>query len=242
MDGGDAAPSGTLPGAGSSRYRPGCGSVAAARPEIDPMIVLHGYTGSGNCYKPALAMRQLGIAYRWREVDILNGESRTPAFLALNANGRIPLLEPEPGRYLAESNAMLCWLAEGTALLPADRWARAKVLEWLFFEQYSHEPYIATVRYWVAIERTAAANRARIAERMPRGHAALGVMESRLAKSPFLSDAGYTVADIALYAYTHVAGEGGYDLTDYPALRAWLARVAAQPGHVTMSAAATDSA
>ncbi|WP_293395104.1 glutathione S-transferase family protein [Nevskia sp.] len=202
------------------------------------MMTLHGYTGSGNCYKPALAMRQLGIAYQWREVDILKGESRTPAFLAKNANGRIPLLEPEPGRYLAESNAMLCWLAEGTPLLPGDRWARAKVLEWLFFEQYSHEPYIATIRYWVAIEKSAEANQARIAERMPRGYAALGVMETQLAKTPYLAGEQYTIADIALYAYTHVADEGGFDLADYPAVRAWLARIKATPGFVTMAAAA----
>ena len=202
------------------------------------MMTLHGYTGSGNCYKPALAMRQLGIAYQWREVDILKGESRTPAFLAKNANGRIPLLEPEPGRYLAESNAMLCWLAEGTPLLPGDRWARAKVLEWLFFEQYSHEPYIATIRYWVAIEKSAEANQARIAERMPRGYAALGVMETQLAKTPYLAGEHYTIADIALYAYTHVADEGGFDLADYPAVRAWLARIKATPGFVTMAAAA----
>ncbi|WP_428381245.1 glutathione S-transferase family protein [Nevskia ramosa] len=202
------------------------------------MITLYGYTGSGNCYKPALAMRQLGIAYQWREIDILKGESRTPAFLAKNANGRIPLLEPEPGRYLAESNAMLCWLAEGTPLLPEDRWARAKVLEWLFFEQYSHEPYIATVRYWVAIEKSAEANQARIAERMPRGYAALGVMETQLAKTPYLAGENYTVADIALYAYTHVADEGGFDLAGYPAVRAWLDRITATPGFVTMAASA----
>ncbi|WP_022976696.1 glutathione S-transferase family protein [Nevskia ramosa] len=202
------------------------------------MITLYGYTGSGNCYKPALAMRQLGIAYEWREVDILKGESRTPAFLAKNANGRIPLLEPEPGRYLAESNAMLCWLAEGTPLLPENRWARAKVLEWLFFEQYSHEPYIATVRYWVAIEKSAEANQARIAERMPRGYAALGVMETQLAKTPYLAGENYTVADIALYAYTHVADEGGFDLAGYPAVRAWLDRITATPGFVTMAASA----
>ncbi|WP_293368480.1 glutathione S-transferase family protein [Nevskia sp.] len=202
------------------------------------MIVLHGYTGSGNCYKPALAMTQLGIAYQWREVDILKGESRTPAFLAKNANGRIPLLEVKPGRYLAESNAMLCFLAEGSALLPADRWARAKVLEWLFFEQYSHEPFIATIRYWVAIQKSAEANAAKIVDMRPKGYAALGVMETQLLKTPFLAGEVYTIADIALYAYTHVADEGGFDLTAYPALRGWLARVAAQPGHVTMHDAA----
>jgi len=210
----------------------------ATPPRTRAMIVLHGYTGSGNCYKPALLMRQLGIPYQWREVDILNGESRTPAFLAKNANGRIPLLEVEPGRYLAESNAMLCYLAEGSALLPADRWARAKVFEWLFFEQYSHEPFIATVRFWVAIQKSAETNAAKIAEMRPKGYAALGVMEAQLAKTAFLTGAAYTIADIALYAYTHVADEGGFDLAGFPAVRDWLARVAAQPGHRTMAAAA----
>jgi len=202
------------------------------------MIVLHGYTGSGNCYKPALAMCQLGVDYQWREVDILKGESRTPAFLAKNANGRIPLLEVEPGRYLAESNAMLVYLAEGSALLPADRWARAKVFEWLFFEQYSHEPFIATIRFWVAIQKSADAQAAKIAEMRPKGYAALGVMEAQLARTPFLAGDGYTVADIALYAYTHVADEGGFDLAAFPAVRGWLARIATLPGHVTMAEAA----
>lgn len=204
------------------------------------MIVLYGFTGSGNCYKPALAMRQLGIPYQWREVDILKGESRTPEFLSRNANGRIPLLEPEPGRYLAESNAMLCFLAEGSALMPADRWARAKVLEWLFFEQYSHEPFIATIRFWVAIQKSAEANAAKIADLRPKGYAAMGVMEAQLGKTPYLAGDTYTIADIALYAYTHVADEGGFDLAGYPAVRAWLARVAARPGHVTMADAAID--
>lgn len=199
------------------------------------MIVLHGYTGSGNCYKPALAMRQLGVDYQWREVDILKGDSRTPAFLAKNANGRIPLLEVEPGRYLAESNAMLVYLAEGSALLPADRWARAKVFEWLFFEQYSHEPFIATIRFWVAIQKSADAQAAKIAEMRPKGYAALGVMEAQLARTPFLAGDRYTIADIALYAYSHVADEGGFDLAAFPAVSSWLARVAALPGHVTMA-------
>ncbi|MCX7070684.1 MAG: glutathione S-transferase family protein [Gammaproteobacteria bacterium] len=202
------------------------------------MIVLHGYTGSGNCYKPALAMRQLGVDYQWREVDILKGESRTPAFLAKNANGRIPLLEVEPGRYLAESNAMLVYLAEDSALLPADRWARAKVFEWLFFEQYSHEPFIATIRFWVAIQKSADAQAAKIAEMRPKGYAALGVMEAQLARTPFLAGDRYTIADIALYAYSHVADEGGFDLAAFPAVSGWLARVAALPGHVTMAEAA----
>lgn len=199
------------------------------------MYTLHGMTGSGNCYKPALLMSQLGIDFRWVEVDLLAGATRTPAFLAKNPNGKVPLLELPDGRRLAESNAMLCYLAEGTPLLPADRYARAKVFEWLFFEQYSHEPFIATVRFWVHYLNEAESRRERIAEAMPRGYAALGVMEQQLAHTPFLAGADYTIADIALYAYTHVAHQGGYTLDDYPAIRAWLQRVAQQPGYVAMA-------
>lgn len=195
---------------------------------------LYGYTGSGNCYKPELLMRQLGIAYEWVEVDILKGESRTATFTAKNPNGRIPLLEPEPGRYLAESNAMLCYLADGSELFPAERWCRAKVLEWLFFEQYSHEPYIATVRFWVHYLGKRQEWQQKIAEAMPKGYAALAVMERALAAQPFLTGTHYTIADIALYAYTHVADQGGFDLSAYPAVLAWLRRVAEQPGYVTM--------
>ncbi|MGB1562018.1 MAG: glutathione S-transferase family protein [Sinimarinibacterium flocculans] len=198
------------------------------------MYTLHGMTGSGNCYKPALLMTQLGIDFRWVEVDLLRGATRTPGFLAKNPNGKVPLLELPDGRRLAESNAMLCYLSEGTPLLPADRYARAKVLEWLFFEQYSHEPFIATVRFWVHYLNEAESRRERIAEAMPRGYAALGVMEQQLAHTPFLTGADYTIADIALYAYTHVAHQGGYTLDDYPAIRAWLQRVAQQPGYVAM--------
>lgn len=191
---------------------------------------LYGITGSGNCWKPATLMDQLGIAYQWVEVDILSGASRTQAFLARNPNGRVPLLEVEPGRFLSESNAMLVYLAEGSPLLPADRWARAQVLQWLFFEQYSHEPYIATVRFWVHLLRQAEARRTQIEERRPSGYAALGVMEQQLAHTPFLCGAGYTIADLALCAYTQVADQGGFDLSRYPAVRAWLDRVWAQPG------------
>lgn len=207
-------------------------------------LTLHGMTGSGNCYKPALLMRQLGIPFEWREVDILAGGSRTPEFLARNPNGKVPLLEVTGGgrtRTLAESNAMLCYLAEGTALLPDDRWARAKVLEWLFFEQYSHEPYIATVRFWVRHLRKQDEWRDKIAEAMKKGHAALGVMEHQLARTPFLAGGAYTIADIALYAYTHVAHEGGYSLEPYPALRGWLARIERQPNFVPMPQAVAPS-
>jgi glutathione S-transferase len=204
-------------------------------------LKLYGMTGSGNCYKPALLLRQLGLPFDWSEVDILTGGSRTQEFLALNPNGKVPLLEITDhfqSRTLAESNAMLCYLAEGTPFLPGDRWPRAQVMQWLFFEQYSHEPYIATVRFWVKYLHKQDEWRERIAEASRKGHAALGVMEQQLAKTPFLIDDRYTIADIALYAYTHVAHEGGYSLERYPAIRRWLARVENQPGFVPMMQAA----
>ena len=207
----------------------------------DYRLRLYGMTGSGNCYKPALLMRQLGMPFEWVEVDILKGGSRTPEFLARNPNGKVPLLEITDGgetRALAESNAMLCYLAEGTPFLPEDRWPRAQVLQWLFFEQYSHEPYIATVRFWVKYLRKQDEWKEKIAEASKKGHAALAVMEQQLAKTPFLAGPRYTIADIALYAYTHVAHEGNDSLQPYPALRGWLARVEAQPDFVPMQAAA----
>lgn len=198
------------------------------------MMQLYGMSGSGNCYKPALAMRQLGIEFRWQEVDVVAGATREPAFLALNPNGQVPLLEFDDGRKLAESNAMLCYLADGTPLFAPDRWQRAQILQWLFFEQYSHEPYIATVRYWVKYLGKQQAWQARIAEAMQRGHQALAVMEAQLRKTAFLAGDDYTIADIALYAYTHCAGDGGYRLDHYPQIAAWLRRVERQPGFVPM--------
>ena len=189
---------------------------------------LYGMSGSGNCWKPASLMDQLGLAYDWIEVDILSGASRTPEFLARNPNGKVPLLELDDGRVLAESNAMLCYLAEDSALLPTERYARGKVLEWLFFEQYSHEPYIATVRFWVHFMGNKDVWRERIAEAMTKGYAALGVMETQLVRTPFLAGEHYSIADIALYAYTHVADEGGYDLNAYPAIGAWMQRLRSQ--------------
>jgi len=195
---------------------------------------LFAMTGSGNCWKAATLMEQLDIGFEWIEVDVVGGATREPAFLARNPNGKVPLLEIRPGQYLAESNAMLCYLAEGSPLLPKERYARAKVLEWMFFEQYSHEPYIATVRYWVKFLGKQHEWKEKIATAMERGHAALGVMERQLQHQPFLAGDVYTIADIALFAYTHVADEGGYDLTRYPGVRDWLARVAAQPGFRAM--------
>lgn len=197
---------------------------------------LYGMTGSGNCWKPAVLMRQLGQPYEWVEVNLLKGESRTPEFLARNANGKVPLLEVAPGQYLAESNAMLCYLAQGSPLLPTERWPHAQVLQWLFFEQYSHEPYIATVRFWIKFMGKRDEWKDKIAEAMKKGHAALGVMERQLSQTPFLAGASYSVADIALYAYTAVAGDGGYDLSAYPAVEAWLRRCEATPDFFTMPA------
>jgi glutathione S-transferase len=198
------------------------------------MYTLYGMTGSGNCYKPALLMQQLGMPYRWVEVDLIHGATRTPEFLAKNPNGKVPLLELEDGRLLAESNAMLCYLAEGSALLPDDRWQRAQVLQWLFFEQYSHEPAIATVRFWVHYLGKAQEWQQRIEQTMPKGYAALGVMEQQLGRTAFLAGDAYTIADIALYAYTHVAHQGGYRLDAFARIKAWLAQVESQPGYFAM--------
>lgn len=198
---------------------------------------LYGMTGSGNCWKPAVLMRQLEIPFQWIEVDILKGQSRTTDYLKKNPNGKVPLLEVRDHgetRFLAESNAMLCYLADGTPFLPDDRWPRAKVLEWLFFEQYSHEPYIATVRFWVHFLKKQDEWQEKIGEAMKKGYAALEVMERALEKSAFLAGAQYTIADIALYAYTHVAHQGGYELARFPQIRGWLARVASQPRFVPM--------
>ncbi len=198
------------------------------------MLTLYGDHRSGNCYKVELLLAQLGRSYRFVDVDVLRGQSRTPEFLALNPNGKIPLLQLEDGRCLPESNAILCYLADGTPLWPAERFARAQVLQWMFFEQYSHEPYIAVARFIVAYLGRPAAREADLAAKMAPGHKALAVMERQLATTPFLCGNDYTIADIALYAYTHVAHEGEFDLAPYPALRDWLARVRAQPGHVEM--------
>lgn len=197
------------------------------------MLTLYGDHRSGNCYKVELALAQLGLDHRFVGVDVLRGQTRTPEFLALNANGKIPLLQLDDGRCLAESNAILCYLADGTPLWPAERYARAQVLQWLFFEQYSHEPYIAVARFIVQYLKRPPERASDLAAKMAPGHRALAVMEQQLARQPWLVG-DYSIADIALYAYTHVAAEGDFDLAPYPAIRAWLDRVRAQPGHVAM--------
>lgn len=198
------------------------------------MHILYGSSISGNCWKPAFMLRQRARPFRWVEIDVLKQQSRTAEFLTLNPNGRVPLLQLSDGRLLAESNAMLLHLGEGTDWLPADAYARAKVYEWLFFEQYSHEPFIATVRFWVAFMGKGDEWRDKIADMITKGYAALSVMERQLARTPFLVGTQATLADIALYAYTHVAHEGGFALDNYPAVRAWLSRFAALPGFAAM--------
>ena len=197
---------------------------------------LFDYLDSGNGYKVRLLLAQLGLDYRWTELDIDAGKTRTPEFLKRNLNGRIPTLELDDGTNLAESNAILWYLAEGTAFVPADRLGRAQALQWMFFEQYSHEPYVATPRYIVKHLPPEHARRAELPERLTKGRAALAVMDEHLKSRRFFVAEQYTVADIALYAYTHVAHEGGHDLTPYAAVRSWLARVAAQPKHVGLEA------
>ena len=198
------------------------------------MHTLYGNSTSGNCWKPAMMLHVRGLPFRWIEVDILKGESRTPEFLAKNPNGRVPLLQLPDGRMLAESNAMLLHLGEGTSWIPSDPFQRAKMYEWLFFEQYSHEPYIATVRFWVEYAGKAEEKKQEILERIPKGYAALGVMERALATAPFLVGERPTLADVALYAYTHVAPQGGFSLDDCPGIRRWLGRFSALPEFVPM--------
>lgn len=198
---------------------------------------LYGDSRSGNCYKAAQMLRLAGKEFEWVETDILARATRTEAFLAMNPNGRVPVLVLPDGRVLSESNAMLLYLAEGTPWLPDDAWARALVYQWLFFEQYSHEPYVAVVRFIVSYARTADEQPERVAELRDKGYAALGVMEKRLEQQPFLAGNDFTVADIALYAYTHAADEGGFDLEPYGAVRRWLERVREQPGMLPMQQA-----
>ena len=196
------------------------------------MMTLYDYLDSGNGYKVRLLLAQLGIAYRYVELDIMKGATRTPEFLAKNPDGRIPTLELDDGRCLAESDAILWYLGEGTAFVPDDRFGRAQVLQWMFFEQYSHEPYVATPRYILRHLPADSPRRAELPQRQARGRDALAVLDKRLAHEPFLAAGRYTLADIALYAYTHVADQGGIPLDPYPAVRAWLGRVRGQPRHV----------
>lgn len=194
---------------------------------------LYNVAYSGNCYKVRLLLAQLGIPCEIVEIDILKGESRRAEFLTVNPNGRTPVLD-DNGFILAESNAILAYLACGTKFLPEDRQKFALVFQWMFFEQYSHEPFIATSRFWLQHKPDSPEKTALLASKRDGGWAALRVMDTHLAKSDFFVD-DYSIADIALFAYTHVAHEGGFPLNDFPKIRAWIEKVKAQPGFVRMS-------
>jgi glutathione S-transferase len=199
------------------------------------MYKLYSMQRSGNCYKVRLALAQLAIPFTLIEVDILRGETRTPEFLEMNPSGHVPLLEVAPGRYLPESNAILWYLAGGTPLAPEDRIDRAEALQWMFFEQHSLEPNLGAARFWLTMVKGGRElQHHAIEDWMERGYQALGVMEEHLRGHEFFAAGRYTIADIALYAYTHVAHESDFNLGAFPAIRRWLARVADQPRHISM--------
>jgi len=193
-----------------------------------------GDIASGNCYKVKLVLEQLAVPHEWRHVNILEGETKRPEFLRISPHGKIPVLLLDGGDTLSESNAIIDYLAEGSDLYPSDRLTRARVLQWQFFEQYSHEPYIAVARYINKYLGLPESRRHEYESKQGGGMRALQVMEQQLKRTSYLAGEHYTVADISLYAYTHVADEGGFDLSTFPAVAAWLSRVKAQPGHVTM--------
>ena len=197
------------------------------------MNTVYGMKASGNCYKGQLLLEILAKPYRWVDVNSGAGETRTAQYLAKNPNGKVPLLETETGQYLPESNAILCYLANNTNLFPSERWLQANVLQWLFFEQYSHEPYVAVARF---IKKYLPDNHERHADLprlLDRGYQALSVMEKHLSQQDYLVDIGFTIADVALFAYTHDAAVGGFDLSRYPHIQSWLQRVRSQPGFVS---------
>ena len=196
------------------------------------MYKLYEFPSSGNCYKIRLVMSYLKLAYERVAIDITKGESRTEAFLKINPNGKIPVLETEDGNYLPESNAIIWYLASDSLLLPSAKLEQARVLQWLFFEQYSHEPFIATCRYWISILNAQEKYQTQIDKRRPKGYAALDVMERHLEQNDFLVGDRYSIADIALYAYTHVAHEGGFTMEEYSAINQWLKRVESTENYV----------
>lgn len=196
-----------------------------------------GVSSSGNCYKIRLLLEQLQLPHEWVEVDMMGGATRTPGFLAMNPNGRVPTLEFEAGRYLPESDAILFYLAEGTPFWPTGRLSRAQVLQWMFFEQYSHEPYIAVARFIAKFLPPEHPRRVELPRLLERGHQALAVMDQHLERRKYFVGDAYTIADIALYAYTHAAADAGFDLAPYPGVRNWLKRVEATPHFIPMQPA-----
>ncbi len=199
------------------------------------MLRLYDFLESGNGYKVRLLLTQLGIPFERIEMDITKGATRTPEFLKKNPNGRIPTIQLEDGTFLFESNAIMYYFADGTPFFPTDRIERAQVIQWMFFEQYSHEPFIAVARAWLHVFGLDEERKRQLPQKQKLGYDALGVMEGHLATRKYFVGERYSIADIALYAYTHVADEGGFDLSRFPAVQAWLARVKAQPGHVPIT-------
>jgi glutathione S-transferase len=199
------------------------------------MYTLYSMQRSGNSYKVRLALAQLRIPYRLMEIDILKGESRTPEFLAKNPNGQVPLLEAAPGRFLAESNAILWYLTRGTPLRPEHRLDQAEALQWMFFEQHSLEPNLGAAYFWLTLVKGGRdLQQHALEDWMEEGNRSLAVMETHLKRHPFFVTDCYTLVDIALFAYTHLAHDCDFDLRPFPAIRAWLDRVRAQPDHVSM--------
>ncbi len=198
------------------------------------MITVYGYSPSGNSHKLRMLLTHLGREFRWVEMDILGGATRTPEYLAKNPNGKAPMIELEDGRTLAESDAILCWLADGTKYFAGDAWQRAQTLSWMFFEQYSHEPCVAVARFicgWTPLDSPRRADLPKLRER---GNQALAVMETHLSTHDWFSGADYGIADIALFGYTHVAEDGGFHLAAYPHVVAWIDRIKALPDFVLM--------
>ena len=198
------------------------------------MFRVFGDVHSGNCYKVKLLLHQLHQPYEWVHIDIMQKESRTPEFLRMNPKGQIPVLEIVPGTFLSESNAILHYLADGTDLLPDDRLEHARALQWMFFEQYNHEPTVASARFIVRYLGRPAEREQELQRKITDGYGALTLMERHLQSNDYFVGGRYSIADIALYAYTHVAHEGCFDLGRFPAIQGWLARVRAQPRYVGM--------
>jgi glutathione S-transferase len=199
-------------------------------------VLLFNSPVSGNCYKVRLLLAHLGIEYETAEVSVVDRSNRQELLGALNPALRVPTLVLDDGRPLAESNAILWYFGDGTEYVPVEQYERAQVLQWQFFEQYQHEPSIAVVRFWLAYSGTPERFADRVPERRAAGYVALDAMEKHLAQRAFLVGERYSIADISLYAYTHVAHEGGFELDAYPAIERWLERVAAQPGHIKIDA------
>jgi glutathione S-transferase len=200
------------------------------------MIRLYNFQASGNSYKVRLLLTQLQVPFERIDIDLLGGETRRPRFRARNPLGQTPFVELDDGSVLAESNAILWYLAEGTPFLPEDRWTRARILQWMNFEQYRLEPNIGTPRFWITELKVGDERREQIAEKLKSGSAAIAILDGHLAITPFVAGGRYSIADICLFAYGHVAEEAGYDLAPYPSFRRWIARVQAEPRHVSITA------